>query len=363
MCDVKLYVRQYVRRLRRRYKQRDSPYDRWETVDLPWYKRYMIKCGELVLFLVDSWCEVLALLVVVALLSIAFTYVFGSHVDEDQLRAAGVIVDALDSPRAYRWLDNQPDSNVSELAVAMRAARFDRSDVLVLVPHTANAVPPAENAVCSTLFSTSADLTQRERYADLIANSERFLLGNQNVTGPTRADTSCVCSPLLGHTLRYIGLLHRRTEQADAEHAGHEKRSVDARYRVEHFFNPVDSLAEAYDALDAAALDEAGVGLATTVETLDYWWNRARGNFTLLRRKTVRFSGYTSACVEESAVVRGATAFCVQRCFDLLGGIDVRGRARRQAAAGVQLNSFDEQKRESAEEEPATSAPTYRDEL
>jgi hypothetical protein len=105
-----------------------------------------------------------------------------------------------------------------------------------------------------------------------------------------------------------------------------------------HMFNPIDEQEEMYDTLDAEQMKELNIGLNFSAEHQDYRYNVSRGHYTLLRRTRMRISYQNEECRRLRPWINGGPVLCMQECFDLMRGIDVRERARMQFAKGVILN-------------------------
>lgn len=212
----------------------------------------------------------------------------------------------------YRWHDDVTDATVSPSLLAARQALGDNKQ-LVIVAATQDDAKPATPMPCSALWTTGGK--QRE-YIDLLADAETFLRATAHTV------PRCVCAPMLGRSLIYMAV---------------SNGSNSSRAHV-HVLEPEDVHAAQYEALNAEYFDKIGVDLVITNESQDYRYNQPRGVYSLIRRQQVNINMRDKACNREKLTVQGDLAICVQECFDMMLGIDVRERARRQYQQGVVLN-------------------------
>ena len=227
------------------------------------------------------------------------------------------------SPLAYKWLDELADSSVAQHVIDARAGK--QVGLLVLVAATKDDSAPASDVPCRKMFSTNDQV--QNFYAALMDDAEQFLAGTNH--------TLCVCAPQLGRNVRYMAF---RADSRTTNDRAKGSLSEAGGGSVLHLFNPVDSTADAYDSLDDTQLASLGVGLKVSVESQDYRYNRARGNYSLLRRTKLSIVGVDRACHRERIGLFDQLAVAAEECLDLLRGIDVRERASRQAKLGVILN-------------------------
>lgn len=228
------------------------------------------------------------------------------------------------SSEAYAVQRENVSGVVAEHVVRAREAIVE-SRFMVLLPDTvcdAAALPPMQCADFSALPSALATPRQKEILRMQYA-ATRFL---------TSSRASCVCGPELGYPYRYVGvrmlLDGLPTTLADGS--------------VLHMFNPVDLYADLYATLDASAMKRRFIGLAVDEASQDYRYNASRGTFKLVLPTQVHVEYENRECraalltnTEREHVQRG---YCIRQCLDMLDGVDVRERARRQAALGVVLN-------------------------
>jgi len=334
---ARIWLRAKQRRIR--LKLRPSPYDD-ETQNAPRMERWLVYAARATELALENVCVLCALASALVALALLYSMLFGARVSETELRASQHYAPPRDAVDSYQWIGNEPDGAVAEHVYKLREEFFVRADLLRLVPRSAGRHESrAVQAQCNAGFSRNRQV--REKSAELLGEAERFLAYNAAAAAKA-AHARCVCAPLLGRTENHLAIFQAGGTSSNDSVAKHLTDhgmmvAVDGGH-VAHFFNPVDMHASEYESLNGPALDRANVPLVYSNETLDYRYNEARGEFTLVRRARVRFSGETTACRDETVTVRGDLAICVQRCFDLLAGIDVRERARRQAAYGIRLN-------------------------
>jgi len=267
----------------------------------------------------------------VALGYTAASYLFGvgGGVDESALRASALYGTLPEHTAAFRWLDNQSDALVAQHVLDARA-RVHHAVDLVLVADGVRETP-SDAIECADLFATDDDRTAALQ--SLFYHAARYLRAN--------ADERCVCAPQFGHRVRYAAL--RSKHDRELARMVRETRGdgalemLDADNAVYHMLNPTDSVADAYDALDANALAH----LTVTRESQPTRYNdAARGNhtFAVVRRDALRVELMDRQCHTQVVQLKGPLAHCMQRCLDQLRGISVRERAERQRAHGVALN-------------------------
>lgn len=280
-----------------------------EDPDMPWHERAVIRCAKLNRAWLRNALLALAALLLFVLLAMPLRYLFG-YADIVPTFVATDLreVHSPRSPLAYVWLDGVADAHVADHVIEAR--RGSNSSLLVLVGSRATEPSATRSATCNELLSQQAHLP-------LMAAAETYLrkAGRSN----------CVCAPQLGSAVAYIAF---RGSAATADDA------------VVHMFNPVDSSADAYESLDADRLVQLGIGLSRVeAANQNYRYNVARGNYTLLRRTTLSVVGIDVTCQRNRVGLSGALALDAEECLDLLRGVDVRERARRQLERGVTLNA------------------------
>ena len=250
-------------------------------------------------------------------------------------------------------------STVVEARIALRHARH-----LVLVHNSYCDIENSSVVTCQDAAAfPSSRMTHLQMFHKLMQlQAYRFLAHNYQ-------KRPCVCGPLLGYNFKYMALYtgskavnnkHIRADDAAAQpEQQHAVASTDESLSIHdnvssflkeidvdrntdaivvHMFNPVDEQEEIYDALDTRQMKEQGIGLDYSLESQNYRYNETRGVFNLLRRTRIRVSYQDEECRWLQPWISGAAAICVQECFDLMRGIDVRERARMQFKHGVVLN-------------------------
>jgi hypothetical protein len=288
-----------------------------EDSDMVWHERAVIWCARFNQTWLRNTLMALCVLVLFVLLAMPLRYLLGYvEVAPTFIARDARHVHSLRSPLAYVWQDDAADAHVAEHVI--NARRGSNSSLLVLVGSKAHDATATHTATCNELLSQQAHVA-------LMATAERHLrkAGHAN----------CVCAPQLGGDVAYIAL--RSSKSAAEVAAGTNETGA-----IVHMFNPSDSSADAYDALDAERLVQLGVGLSRVEgANQNYRYNVARGNYTLLRRTKLSIVGIDSACERSRVGLSGALALDAEECLDLLRGIDVRERARRQFQVGVTLNA------------------------
>jgi hypothetical protein len=289
-----------------------------EDEDMRWHERAVIRCARLNRKWLRNTLLALAALVLFVLLAMPLRYLFGyAEVVPPFIVSDARHVHSPRSPLAYLWLHGAADAHVSEHVIDAR--RGTNSSLLVLVGSRATDTVAARAATCNELLSQQA-------HVGLMVAAEKYLqkAGRRN----------CVCAPQLGSDVAYIALRSNgKAGTAEGEAAGKSGTIV-------HLFNPSDSSADAYEALDAERLVQLDVGLSRVEgANQNYRYNVARGNYTLLRRTKLSIVGIDSGCERSRVGLSGALALDAEECLDLLRGVDVRERARRQFQVGVTLNA------------------------
>lgn len=286
-----------------------------EDPDMPWHERLVIRCARLGGPAVQRLVLAFVGMLVFVLCAMAVRYAFGYDAVVPAFVARDSrILHSNESPLAYLWLHDKPDSAVSAHVVSARATMGLAVARFVLVGTAADDTAPARDLECERL--SARELAARTAYIDLMSRAEQFLAEAGN-------GSSCVCAPQLGSNANYIAF---RNDAALGS-------------RVMHIFNPVDATLDAYEQLDAERLAQLGVGLARATTNQDYRYNAQRGTYILLRRLELSITGVDLACVRERIGVKASAALQAEECLDLLRGIDVRERARRQLKRGVLLNA------------------------
>lgn len=283
-----------------------------EFPDMPWQERVVIRCARFNQVWLRNAMLALGALLLFVLLAMPLRYLFG-YADVMPTFVATDLrqVHSPRSPLAYVWLDGIADAHVAEHVIDAR--RGSNSSLLVLVGSRAKESVTTRAATCNELLAQQAHLP-------LMATAETYLrkAGRSN----------CVCAPQLGSDVAYIAFRGSAAGAADGGGA------------VVHMFNPVDSSAEAYESLDADRLVQLGIGLSRVeAANQNYRYNVARGNYTLLRRTTLSVVGIDVTCQRNRVGLTSALALDAEECLDLLRGVDVRERARRQHERGVTLNA------------------------
>lgn len=292
-----------------------------EDEDMRWHERAVIRCARLNRKWLRNTLLALAALVLFVLLAMPLRYLFGySEVVPPFIVSDARHVHSPRSPLAYLWLHGVADAHVAEHVIDAR--RGTNSSLLVLVGGKVSDAVAARIATCNELLSQQA-------HVGLMAAAEKYL--------QKAGRTNCVCAPQLGSDVAYIAL---RSSAAGSSKTAAKGEVAEESGTIVHMFNPSDSSADAYDALDAERLVQLDVGLRRVEgANQNYRYNVARGNYTLLRRTKLSIVGIDSGCERNRVGLSGALALDAEECLDLLRGIDVRERARRQFQVGVTLNA------------------------
>jgi len=276
--------------------------------DMPWHERLIIRAQHMNRFLLPKLLVAFAVLIVFIVLVAPVRYLLGySTVVPPLVTAELRDVHSPKSPLAYSWLNGVADPTVGEHVIVARRGFADAR--LALVASTVDDSAPAHRLTCAEL--TTHDLAARQALVDLIALAEQYLAKTPHL--------NCVCAPQLGTDRSYMVF-----------------RQVAGFF---HMFNPVDSTADEYETLDGDRLAQLGVGLTQITTNQNYRYNVARGNFTVLRRLHLSIVGVDAACLRNRLAVKDHLALDAEECLDLLRGVDVRERARRQFERGVIFNS------------------------
>jgi len=260
----------------------------------------------------------------------------------------------VNDARSYEWLIqtetnvyrvNNLTGSVAESVVEARSM-LKYAKQMVLVHDNYCDLDNSTEIDChdAAAFPTARMTKQQAFYKKIQLQAYRFLSHNYQ-------QRPCICGPLLGYNLRYIGVYAGSKENVkqsgdaiggDADVASFvaeiEAGDTNADAIVVHMFNPVDEQAEIYDALDTSQMKEQKIGLYFSKEVQNYRYNTSRGSFTLLRRTRIRVAYQNEACQWLRPWLSGASALCAQECFDLMRGVDVRERARIQYNGGIVLN-------------------------
>lgn len=293
-----------------------------EDESMRWHERAVICCARLSQKWLRSTLLALAGLMLFVFLAMPLRYLFGYT----EIVPPFIIRDARHvhsprSPLAYAWLHDAADAHVAEHVIDARHGTS--SSLLVLVGSKAVETGVVRTVSCNELLS-------QQLHVGLMAAAEKYLQKANH--------TNCVCAPQLGSDVAYIALRSRGDGKAD--------EAVEESSSIVHMFNPLDSSADAYEALDADRLVQLGVGLRRLEgANQNYRYNVARGTYTLLRRTKLSIVGIDSACERSRVGLSGALTIDAEECLDLLRGVDVRERARRQFRVGVTINAalFDQQ--------------------
>lgn len=286
-----------------------------EDPDMRWQERLVIRCARLNRAWMRNILLTLGALLVFVLVTMPVRYLFG-YTDVVPAFVASDMreLHSPHSPLAYVWFRDRADTYVAPHVV--NARRGTNSSLLVLQ----SAFVP--DVTWNSYTATCEELLSQHKFAGLLAIAEKHLLRN--------AQFSCVCAPQLGYDVAYIAF------------------RGDTKGGIVHMFNPVDETADAYEELNAERLAQLGVGLSRVEANQNYRFNRARGNFTLLRRTKLSVVGVDSTCQRNRVGLKAAAALEVEECLDLLRLVDVRERAARQYRRGVLLNAahFSTQRKE-----------------
>jgi hypothetical protein len=302
--------------------------------------------GTIVLYLV--WC-------------LLFGVIGGiSHESERHSLAYGLEETQVD---AYVWLGGVADQRLSRtLLDARQRAPHWRSQRRSLVV-VGNGTATGDGVISNSTKCANFYYSHHRRAEWLMHTATEALLAGAGAA-------KCICSAQFGSTdERYMALYVAETAPSPpsvtsgisphttefrvaepraevAELLAEQRRDLAGDHhhhhssRVLHAIEVVDTDEEAYDRLDVAAFDEQGVQLAIVYENQDYRFNHPRGTFAVLRRATLQLSYRDTHCHIVTLRLAGEAAFCAQQCLDLMNGIDVRERARRQwQNSGVQLNA------------------------
>lgn len=222
------------------------------------------------------------------------------------------------SPNAYVWLGDRRDDKVAEHVVAARKSSPAAGELVLVAGALEVDLWPATAVTCRELLAAHL-------HSALMIKAQSYL---------SRARTvNCVCAPQFGSNVSYVAF---RRSAADSDG---DNNNDSAQHAIVHMFNPVDSTADEYEQLDADRFVNLGVGLVIEQQAnQDYRYNRKRGTFALLRRTKLSLVGVDATCERNRVAISGAMVFEAHECLDLLRGVDVRERARRQFARGVKLN-------------------------
>jgi hypothetical protein len=276
--------------------------------DMAWHERLIIRAHRINRFLLPKLLVAFAALLIFLALVVPVRYLLGYSTVVPVLVTAELRdVHSPNSPLAYRWLNGVADATIGEHVLAARRGLIDAP--LVLVASATDDSAPARTLSCAELLTH--DLAARQALVDLMAAAEQYLEKTPSQT--------VVCSPQLGSNQSYIVF-----RQA----AG-----------FFHIFNPVDSSAEEYETLDGDRLAQLGIGLERVVVNQNYRYNVARGSFALLRRLQLSIVGVDATCQRSRVAVKDGLAIGAGECLDLLRGVDVLERARRQFERGVIFNA------------------------
>lgn len=285
--------------------------------DAPWHERLVIRCAHLSQGPLRNVALSLAGLCVFVICAVTVRYLLGYDAVVPVFVASDLrALHAPESPLAYAWLDGRADNNVGSHVTSARAKLGINAAAaarLVLVGANVDDSAPARNIACDA--QSARDFAHRQAYVDLMSRAEQFL-------AEAKDGASCVCAAQLGSSVNYIAF-----------------RSEALGEQVMHMFNPTDSSLEPFEQLDAERLAQLGVPLTRSTANQDYRYNKARGSYVVLRRLELSIVGVDAMCVRQRITVKQRSALQAEECLDLLRGIDVRDRARRQWQRGVLLNA------------------------
>ena len=249
---------------------------------------------------------------------------------------------------AYRWLDNARDALLNDSLLAARHERRWNLGRAIVVAGASLVEPDRESVVvpCAQFYYGASE-SQLQEYRSLVNAAHDFLEANDG-------HVPCVCAPQLGASVRYMAIYAAKkggaAEQKGGGAAERDNDDIAAQLdeldhddkpsRIVHAIELVDHDREAYDALDTATLEQRKIPLAIVHANQNYRYNEPRGTFALLRRTKLRITLRDSRCHSVTLRLTGELAQCAQECLDLMDGVDVRERARRQwKNAGIQLNA------------------------
>jgi hypothetical protein len=227
----------------------------------------------------------------------------------------------------YRWQDGLADEQVASTLIDARL-NINRSELLIAVASHRNDSVESATLRCREFIASSNIQSFK-----LMTEADEFIRANIH-NGAT-----CVCAPMFGAAVRYMAVGWKRTDIAPEASTALSQDSCDNNgVGIEHLINPVDVYKTQYDDLDAEFFETSRIDLAVELEDQNYRYNCPRGNYSILRRSKIQTASFDASCRANKITFRGGLAFCVQRCIDLLRGIDVRTRAIMQYERGVRLN-------------------------
>jgi hypothetical protein len=157
----------------------------------------------------------------------------------------------------------------------------------------------------------------------LVEKSNAYLERNRGVE-------TCCCAPVFGIDVNHLAL-----EMA-------QERANETKIVTVHMFNVFDEQYYAYDRLTPKQLDNENstlgkmIGVRQTQAHL-FAWPPAETIVTVVRRDALHLHAINWAGEAVEFDVSGKQAYCVSECIDLLHGVSVYERARRQTASGIKF--------------------------
>lgn len=245
-----------------------------------------------------------------------------SQINSDHIRADLHYGQSIDHIDAYRWQDEQ-DRQVGQHVIDARSG-LNNSKWLTLVAAKSKEIIAREIDCEKELFSGSTETTMY--YSSLMYETTQFMENNN--------ETMCTCGSFFGKHVRHLAISYANTPPEALD----DTDSMDEIFKAKkafHAFNVIDLHAHEYDRLDENAMGEH---VAIVQENQNFRYNEARGSFLIVRRTSLQLELLDSMCHKQSIRVFDRLALCVQRCLDMMRGIDTRKRAHMQHAAGIQLN-------------------------
>jgi hypothetical protein len=236
---------------------------------------------------------------------------------------------------AYSWFLNRSDDTVDPVVLNERVTYRNASGLVLVSSTIDDSQYVCQNVTIDEVLPASEK--GHLELARLYGLTSAFLRNNRNVLNGTKKH--CACGAQFGILKNHLAIYQDASEPHHShEHDGEEAMHVDD--NTLHLFNMYDTTEVEYDQMNALGLRDANQGLIAVKENQNERYNDGRGEFTVLRRSHIKLTAVDSMWHRDVIRFSGPLGICVQRCLDLMRGIDVRERARMQwAAARVEFNA------------------------
>jgi hypothetical protein len=209
-------------------------------------------------------------------------------------------------------------------------ASLNASHLLILF-NTTRGLPVLTPALSA---ASRADFESRCDWRTLFTSVATYLREN-------RGREHCACAPMFGVALNHYAFETHKTidDKKKMENNSSASSCESSSTSVVHLINLRDTMHADYEEFGAQSNEStlARLGPLAMVRHnqvhLFAWPNES--DVVVVRRKTVRFRALDATGQETLLEVANAQAFCLSECYDLINGVSVYERARRQRARGI----------------------------